>query len=261
MGNIILEFTELYQAIEGMKTDGNSSCGSCDFAGENFRVVDLRDIEGTDKYIDPESEIEIKTRLGLSAPFGIHLLDNGNYHYATRFFLEQVKEEFALVVFDKHSDDQLPAFAGMRSCGSWVRDAKEDLGRKLQKITLIQGTDRIRELDIRTPGAEGDSRDRIGVETEESEKDSSGLPVYISIDLDILSEDVIKTNWDQGDLELTELQEMVRELLKKKRVIGIDICGGPVVRAYDVIHEDQDRAIHVYAELIERFRMEINRKV
>ena len=52
------------------------------------------------------------------------------------------------------------------------------------------------------------------------------LPLYISVDKDIMDTSECITNWDQGDLTLSELGELIGVLSEGRRVIGADICGG-----------------------------------
>lgn len=49
--------------------------------------------------------------------------------------------------------------------------------------------------------------------------------IYISIDKDVLCENEYKTNWDQGDMSVDELLEMLELIFCKRNVIGIDVCG------------------------------------
>ena len=48
---------------------------------------------------------------------GIHFIDNGNYHYLTKLWIEKIDEPFILVVFDHHSDMQKPLYQDFLSCG------------------------------------------------------------------------------------------------------------------------------------------------
>ena len=50
-------------------------------------------------------------------------------------------------------------------------------------------------------------------------------PVYISIDKDVLDPSSAITNWDQGSLTLSELEQLLAVVFRQERVIGIDICG------------------------------------
>ena len=51
------------------------------------------------------------------------------------------------------------------------------------------------------------------------------LPVYLSIDKDILSPSQVHTNWQQGTLTLSQLRNVILELFHHCRVLGADICG------------------------------------
>ena len=58
----------------------------------------------------------------------------------------------------------------------------------------------------------------------------SDLPLYISVDKDVLCSGDARTTWSQGDLRLEELLEMLQELLKRfhregQQILGMDICG------------------------------------
>lgn len=48
-------------------------------------------------------------------------------------------------------------------------------------------------------------------------------PVYLSIDKDVLSSEVVQTNWDQGVMSLSELEQAVAML--RTRLIGADVVG------------------------------------
>ena len=50
-------------------------------------------------------------------------------------------------------------------------------------------------------------------------------PVYISIDKDVLDPSSAITNWDQGSLTLSELEQLLAVVFRQEQVIGIDICG------------------------------------
>lgn len=51
------------------------------------------------------------------------------------------------------------------------------------------------------------------------------LPIYISIDKDVLDRGEARTNWNQGDMPLAILEKLLLEVFKHQRVIGVDICG------------------------------------
>ncbi|MBO6137150.1 MAG: hypothetical protein J6O71_00915 [Lachnospiraceae bacterium] len=195
------------------------------FDGAPHLILDCTELSGCTMYVDSEAEDAIRYKLSECPVEGIHFLDNGNYHYVTRFFLERIVSPFSLLVFDKHTDDQEPAFEGLRSCGSWIRDARADIDN-LKEVMLVQGRDMI------------------------SGALSASLPVYVSIDLDVLSESELKVNWDQGELGLSELCDILIKLLKDRDILGIDICGG-CLPGEDRFIEDNKRVFNELYKVIE----------
>jgi len=165
-------------------------------------VLDVTGIEGTHGYLSDDSIDAVRKAAGELPLNAIHRCGDGNYHYLTLFFLERIKEKYELVLFDNHPDDQACAFSdGMISCGSWRLNAR--------KLDNQKG-----ELWI---------RDASDLSDEWLE--SSDLPVYISIDLDVLDPQFIQTVWDQGNMTPDELLIAAERIFKARRVIGIDICG------------------------------------
>ena len=161
--------------------------------------IDLRDVESVNCYCAPQSADVLRERLKDIPAQALHWIDTGDYHYLTLFFLEKLKEPFNLVLIDNHPDDQQTAFGGdILSCGSWVAEAR--------KLPFCKETIWIRdEADFTLP-----------------EQDA----VYLSIDLDVLSPDFARTNWDQGSMTMAQLCGIVRRLMEERRVAGADICGG-----------------------------------
>lgn len=49
--------------------------------------------------------------------------------------------------------------------------------------------------------------------------------VWITIDKDVLPEDEVLSNWDQGEMPLARVLETIRVLRAHKRILGADICG------------------------------------
>lgn len=156
---------------------------------ERGTVLDLRHLEGTNGYCDDVACTGILAAIRPFGPEGIHWIDSGDYHYASELFMRMVREPFALVLFDNHPDNQRTAFGDdILSCGSWVYYAQ---GHNPFLKPL-----------------------------------SEGLPVYISIDLDVLSTEYAHTNWDQGDMTPDCLLENIGALARSHRIIAVDICGG-----------------------------------
>lgn len=51
------------------------------------------------------------------------------------------------------------------------------------------------------------------------------LPIYISIDKDVLRPQEEITDWDQGNMSIAMLEAILRLLVRCHTIIGIDICG------------------------------------
>ena len=153
-------------------------------------------MEGTNCYCCPESAATIRKEIAPLPAHAVHFIGTGDYHYISLFWLEKLEEPFSLVLYDNHPDDQETAFdAGLLSCGSWVARARE-----LSCCRNVWWN--------RLP------------------PEDDALPVYVSIDLDVLSEEFAHTDWDQGGMRLANLIEAMRTLACNRRILGVDICGG-----------------------------------
>ena len=112
-----------------------------------------------------------------------------------------VDRPFNLILFDHHPDNQPPSFGDITSCGGWVLEATQSLSNLKNVYTY------------------GVSED-VPIESIPID-----LPVYISIDKDALSEEFAITDWDQGDMTLSTLLDMLSNIFASHTVLGIDICG------------------------------------
>lgn len=188
----------------------------------SYELFNDRALNGVRGYMDDEARKylleEIKERSNLSS---IHLLDSGNYHHLSRVYLDLIKEPFNLVVYDNHTDMQFSAFGNILSCGSWIADAYETL-HNLNKIIVVgANSSYIEECAF--------NKDKRVVFTD-SISDvylENLLPIYISIDKDVLSSNEFISDWDQGNMSLAALKKEMEFLIDRFRVIGTDICGEP----------------------------------
>lgn len=177
-----------------------------------YQLIDCTDIEGTDCYCDSEATETISKRIADLPLRAVHFLDSGNHHYITKFWTDRIHEDFILVVADHHPDMQPPLFNDILSCGGWVRTVLDT--NPFLKEVLFVGVAPEYELPW--------EKYRI---CRYPEKPSAGLPVYISIDKDVLDPEVVTTNWDQGTMNYTQLQTVLKEIMNRHRVLGVDICG------------------------------------
>ena len=175
------------------------------FAPEGAVRVDLNGLEGTACFCDAEAAVRIRERLRDLPVRAIHWIDGGDFHYVSRFWLERLEIPFELVLIDHHSDDQPSAFGpGLLSCGGWVADARRDLPLLRDSHWIRQVPDRPADAPFFQPG----------------------LPVYLSIDKDVLSPEWARTNWDQGGMSLPQLKALIRRIASCREILGIDVCGG-----------------------------------
>ena len=192
--------------------------------------VDCRDMSGVNGYCSDDAQEEIRKRIQDYDYRGIHFLDSGNYHYLSKFWLEKIEEPYSLIVFDHHTDMQESAFFGMLSCGSWIKEV-------LEEHPYIQEVCVVGPPKAATEQCEPNLASRVVFLTQEEleagtlEKwhafleNGKELPVYLSIDKDVLCLEDARTNWDQGEMKLEEMEKMIKQVFQKRNVLGADICG------------------------------------
>ena len=197
----------------------------------NISWVEVQELPGSNCYCDGDAMETLRQKLEEFDADGIHFIDSGNYHYMSRIWLEKLNTPFRLVVFDNHTDMQPPTFGGLLSCGGWVAASLEEL--PLLKEVLLVGPDQ-EAFDQTEPVLQEKvrflSRERLREMTMEEkvlffEELSVDLPVYLSVDKDVLCAEDASTTWSQGDMTLEELGQFVAILLEKQDILGMDVCG------------------------------------
>ncbi len=187
-------------------------------------IIDLTDVEGASLYCSDEAAAALREAISAIPERAIHWIDTGDYHYLSLFWLEKVREPFTLVLFDNHPDDQPTAFdPDALSCGSWVAAARSSLPLMKGDVWVRRAKD-VSALLLPNPGSSA-----VPVASSSTDRALTGsatLPLYLSIDLDVISPDEFSTDWDQGDMTFDELCSAVAALASRHRIIGIDVCGG-----------------------------------
>lgn len=211
---------------------------------ESIEIIECREISGTDCYCDDMAAQKLKELIKPYSVNGLHYIDGGNYHYLSKLWTDKIEKAFDLVVFDHHPDMQAPLFGSILSCGSWIKDTIE-ANPNLENVYVIGVNEELITEDMRSShfgGGENAVSTKIHFITKQmladkrevsdivAEEQTSGdncrkNDIYISIDKDVLSENEYKTNWDQGDMSVEELLEMLAFICRRRNVIGIDVCG------------------------------------
>lgn len=223
-------------------------------------VLDLQGLHGTSCYCDEEARKDLLSRIALLPIQDIHFLDSGNYHYLTRLWAGQIQNAFQLVVFDHHTDMQPPAFGGLLSCGGWLdslilevpllqsvllvgppKDDFEAAGEEARAKTALLSEEALSEVfpdpDIYCTGLSSQADTGLADVPSALRPDIffrehllPRVPVYLSVDKDILSEKVLKTNWSQGCTDRDTFFRMLSTLFQQMEnagcvLLGADICG------------------------------------
>ncbi len=201
-----------------------------------YEWLEFGELTGCNCYCDDEAMLGICEKIVDFSENGLHFIDSGNYHYMSRLWLEKVKNPFRLLVFDNHTDMQLPAFGGILSCGGWIAASLQELPF-LQEVILV-GPDEEAFSQV-----EHEQQEKVKFLSREALQNlnnaerknfftgiSNNLPLYISIDKDVLCKADAATTWSQGDMQLTELLEDLKTVLSQfkengQEILGIDICG------------------------------------
>ena len=202
-----------------------------DHAEKEIFWTELSDLSGCNCYCDAEAADRICEEIQNYTGNGIHFIDSGNYHYMTRLWLEKQQVPFRLLVFDNHTDMQPPAFGGLLSCGGWIAASLEELPL-LHEVILV-GPDEEAYVQVEPELQQKVcflSREKLSMLTAE-EKEAffknldADLPLYISVDKDVLCKEDASTTWSQGDMHLSELMSFLEVVLELQNVVGMDVCG------------------------------------
>ena len=184
--------------------------------GVAYRLVGLSDLEGTTCYCDPAAEAEISSRLAPEPGERIRWIDSGDYHYVTKILAAREQAPFTLVLVDNHPDDQAPAFDGVLSCGSWVRDLR-NASPMLEEVWTLGPDHRIRN-------ASGTVDRELEGEVDDLVASLEDKRVYLSIDKDVLDRGWARTDWSQGTYSLDCLKGWLDRLLRLN-VVAVDVFG------------------------------------
>ena len=239
--NMILDFTHVYRDEDIKDID-------------RFRYIDCSDIQETDMYCSKKAYEKIWGRIKPYGIQGIHYIDSGNYHYITKIITDHITEPFGLVMYDHHTDMQIPMVPEMMSCGDWAGQALSQ-NKNLRQLVIVGPPESDIEQTLESYSGSQSGR-LLTFSAEDLHGDllenklkliRTDLPLYISIDKDVLGTEYTETNWSQGDMSIYGLERLLGVFLggqgeeknsdacrnderyagdiRHSRILGIDICG------------------------------------
>lgn len=239
--NLILDFTHVY-------------CDEYIKDIDRFRYIDCSDIQETDMYCSKNAYEKIWGRIEPYGIQGIHYIDSGNYHYITKIITDHITEPFGLVMYDHHTDMQIPMVPEMMSCGDWAGQALSQ-NKNLRQLVIVGPPESDIEQTLESYSGSQSGR-LLTFSAEDLHGDllenklkliRTDLPLYISIDKDVLGTEYTETNWSQGDMSIYGLERLLSVFLggqgeeknsdacrnderyagdiRHSRILGIDICG------------------------------------
>lgn len=239
--NLILDFTHVY-------------CDEYIKDIDRFRYIDCSDIEETDMYCSKEANKRIWEKIKPYGIQGIHYIDSGNYHYISKIITDHIDEPFGLVMYDHHTDMQIPMVPGMMSCGDWAGQALSQ-NKNLRQLVIVGPPEK--DIDQTLESYNGSQSGRLlifsaedlhgGLLEDKLKLIRTDLPLYISIDKDVLGTEDCETNWSQGNMSIGGLERLLGVFLggqgeernndacrnderyagdiRHSRILGVDICG------------------------------------
>ena len=233
-------------------------------AWTSFGTLPLRDLgAGLRLWSRNATMMQARSRIAASAHKQptIHLLGSGDYHHLAVLLMEQAREPITIVHIDNHPD--WVRLAPRWHCGSWVNQAlrlpqvakvitlgpcSDDLVRpqlkggnlkalaagRIHLFPWQHAPSRVWRRIADGPGHRYDNGHLIWrnlADMEAGESPAVIIPlittqaVWLSIDKDVLPESQALTNWDQGQMPLLSVLQMISAIGACKRIVGADICG------------------------------------
>ena len=188
----------------------------------------------------------------------LHFLGSGDFHHLTLMLLEQEAAPFLLVVFDNHSD--CSSIGPRYHCGNWLYHASNlpqcsmvlhlgaterqgVLGRYLGIRPLIK-----KKKLMQLPGRALTAPDFVDTFIDAlSFHNPDRVPVYVSVDKDVLNLEESPGDWDNGVMSMIHLSTMLEYLIRVYPVLGADITGeqgGALHYAHKPVKEMLSRIEH-----------------
>ncbi len=220
-----------------LNTDNSVACQELN---RNFSVgtIDLADLRtGLQFYADTKARSAFAARVAVnSSSPAVHLLGSGDFHHLTLMLLEQMANPFLLVVFDNHTDC---SYLGPKyHCGNWLyhaallpgcrmvlhggATANEGLVSRCTGVRSLIRNGKLRQIAGREL-VDGDSVQKFVhlLAAHNPER----IPVYVSVDKDVLRQEESPGDWDNGVMSLLQLRGVLDHVKRIYPLAGVDITG------------------------------------
>lgn len=195
----------------------------------DYEWINLSDISSTKRLCEKSTLDAIYERISKRNNRGITFIGSGNYHYISYLLLSEITEPFTLLLLDHHTDMLNSPDQSIITCGSWIIPALETLPKLQQVIIIGVGKDWETSFPKKYRG-------KVSVLPYKQIIDNPSFihritslikteAVYISIDKDVFNENEAVTDWDQGEMTLKQLDQLLFTIASTKNIIGEDICG------------------------------------
>ena len=207
--------------------------------------------------------VQVRQRIAANATPGpvVSLLGSGDFHHLAVLLMEAAHEPVTVVHIDNHPD--WVRLAPRWHCGSWVNQALR-LPHVVKVVTIGPCSDDLVRPELKGgnlkalaagrinlfPWQHAPSRVWRNVPDGPGHRYENGYliwrnlaevgieqglnvimsqigtdAVWLSIDKDVLPEAEALTNWDQGQMPLAAVLQVIAAVGASKRIVGADICG------------------------------------
>jgi hypothetical protein len=254
-----LEILDLDGSVSGERSPPQ------DARWQSVRVVGLRDLAARLRLWSGSKAIaETRRRLQdipLQPDPTATLVGSGDFHHITPLLVERAREPVTLIHFDNHPD--WVRFAPRWHCGSWVNQAlrservarvitigpcSDDLvwpglkggnlralaSGRLRLFPWTHAPSRVLRPMPDGPSYRFASRRLVWNNLADLAPDQAARTilaqiateaVWLTIDKDVLPEEEVVSNWDQGRMPLQAVLALIEAIGRRFRIAGADICG------------------------------------
>ena len=248
----------MFEAASTLRTDGirvldldESVTRQRELLRHNASVVDLKTLAPRLRFLSTRAAMrDFAASLNPSDRNQLTFYGSGDFHHLSAELIRQFDVPLSVVVFDNHPDWDISS--PWPCCGSWINEVMKfpfvqkvvviGLGRydlkgwhllrgnvaalESGKLELYPASWR-RSKRMFAPDMYWKTFAREGLERVMN-RVLERLPteeVYLSVDKDCLRPESALTNWEKGEVQLSELRYGIERMRTERRIVGADITG------------------------------------